>query len=128
MTDTTAAQIIARARESWTNNPDTDGSLDTHIAAVGLRPYGELYQEVYAAANEGHTVTVGCGQAQLDQRKERAARLWQQLLPELEAYTDGCRNAGPAPSDGFNIDYYAEHVDPDDAGYLFGTAMGRTDS
>lgn len=35
----------------------------------------------------------------------------------------------PAPADTFNIDHYAEHaLDPDDAGYLFGTAMGRSDS
>jgi hypothetical protein len=35
----------------------------------------------------------------------------------------------PTSPDTFNMDYYAEHaLDPDDAGYLFGTAMGRSDS
>lgn len=94
---TTAASIIARARDSWVNNPETDGdsadAFDHHISIVGLQPYGELYQEVYALANEGHTMIVGGGQAQLDKRKERAVRLWQELLPELESYAADCRNA-----------------------------------
>lgn len=93
----TAALVIAQARETWINSPETDGatadSFDHHISVVGLQPYGELYQEVYAVANEGHEVVVGGGQAQLDQRKERAARLWQQLLPELEAYVADCQAA-----------------------------------
>lgn len=97
MTDTAAAQIIARARETYINSPETDGTsadaFDHHISIVGLQPYGELYQEVYAAANEGHEVVAGADQAQLDQRKERASRLWQELLPELETYADGCRTA-----------------------------------
>lgn len=86
----TAAQIIARARQSWTNNPDTDGSTDAfdyHIAIVGIEPFGELYQEVYAVANEGHR------QAPVAECKERAARLWAELLPELESYAVECRNA-----------------------------------
>ena len=33
-------------------------------------------------------------------------------------------NEVPA-QDMFDPDYYAEHVDPDADGYLFGTAMGR---
>ncbi|MGW5429964.1 hypothetical protein ACWET9_22540 [Streptomyces sp. NPDC004059] len=96
MTATTAAQIIARARESWTNNPETTGgtdAFDLHIATVGLQPFGELYQEVYALANEGHEVVVGGGEAQLAECKERAARLWAELLPELEAYAADCRAA-----------------------------------
>jgi hypothetical protein len=96
MTATTAAMIIARARENWSNNPEVDGgsdAFDFHIATVGVQPAGELYQEVYALANEGHDVIVGGGQAQLEERKERAARLWEELLPELEAYAADCRNA-----------------------------------
>jgi hypothetical protein len=31
----------------------------------------------------------------------------------------------PPAQDMFDPDYGAEHVDPDDDGYLFGTAMGR---
>lgn len=94
---TTAPQIIAAAREAYIASPETDGTtadaFDHHISIVGLQPYGELYQQVYAAANEGHAMVVGGGQAQLDQRKERAARLWQQLLPELEAYVADCQGA-----------------------------------
>jgi hypothetical protein len=96
MTAISAAQIIARARESWTNNPETTGgsdAFDYHIGIVGLQPFGELYQEVYAVANEGHEVVVGGGEAQLEECKQRAARLWQELLPELEAYAADCRAA-----------------------------------
>jgi hypothetical protein len=96
MTTTRAAQIIARARENWTNNPETDGgadAFDRHIATVGVEPFGELYQEVYTLANKGHEVIEGGGWAQLAERKERAARLWQELLPELEAYAADCRSA-----------------------------------
>ncbi|MFE9448301.1 hypothetical protein [Streptomyces sp. NPDC006739] len=92
----TAAQIIARAREAWTNDPDTQGGADAfdhHISIVGVQAHGDLYQEVYAIANEGHDVVPGGGQAQLDARKERAARLWAEVLPELEAYAAGCRSA-----------------------------------
>ncbi|WP_406056255.1 hypothetical protein OG462_09150 [Streptomyces sp. NBC_01077] len=43
--------------------------------------------------------------------------------PELPATTE------PVGIDMFNMDYHAEHaLDPDDDGYLFGTAMGRSDS
>ena len=96
MTTTRAAQIIARARESWTNSPETDGgtdAFDRHIATVGVQSFGELYQEVYALANEAHEVIAGGGEAQLAERKERTARLWEELLPELEAYAADCRSA-----------------------------------
>jgi hypothetical protein len=66
MTNPTAALIIARARESWSNSPETSGgpdAFDLHIAIAGLQPYGELYQEVYAIANEGHEVVVVGGEA-----------------------------------------------------------------
>jgi len=96
-TATTAAQIIARARENWVNNPETDAdsadAFDFHIATVGVQPFGEMYQEAYALANEGHPVVPGGGDAQLEARKERAARLFQEVLPELEAYAAGCRSA-----------------------------------
>lgn len=96
MTNPTAALIIARARESWSNSPETSGgpdAFDLHIAIAGLQPYGELYQEVYAIANEGHELVVVGGEAQMEERKDRAARLWQEVLPELETYAADCRNA-----------------------------------
>lgn len=95
MTTATAARIIARARESWTNSPETDGgaeAFDRHIGIVGIQPYGELYQEVYALANEGHQVVVGGSEAHLSERKERAAHLWRTVLPELEAFAAQCRS------------------------------------
>jgi hypothetical protein len=96
MTTERAAQIIARARESWANNPETDGdadAFDLHIATVGVEPFGELYQEVYALANEGHEVNPSGGEAQMNARKECAARLWEELLPGLEMYATECRTA-----------------------------------
>lgn len=93
---TAAAQIIAHARENWSNNPETDGgpdAFDFHIATVGVQPFGELYNEAYALANEDHPVIVGGGEAQLEERKERAAHLFREALPELEAYAADCRNA-----------------------------------
>lgn len=96
VTSTTAALIIARAREAWTNDPDTEGGADAfdhHISIVGVQARGDFYQEVYAIANEGYEVVAGGGEAQLEERKERAATLWAEVLPELEAYAAECRNA-----------------------------------
>ncbi|WP_333745474.1 hypothetical protein [Streptomyces sp. IBSBF 2950] len=97
MTTDRAALVIARARESWTNNPEARGdsadAFDFHISTVGLQRAGELYQEVYALANEDHPVVAGGGEEQLQECKERADRLWGELRPELEAFAAGCRNA-----------------------------------
>jgi hypothetical protein len=92
----TAARIIAQAREAWTNNAETEGGADAfdhHISLVGVEPFGALYNEAYALANEGHEVVAGGGETQLAERKERAAQLWAQVLPELEEYAAGCRSA-----------------------------------
>ena len=94
--DSVAAQIIARAREAWSNSPEVNGgsdAFDFHIATVGVQAFGELYNEAYVLANEGHEVVVGGSNAQLEERKERAARLFQQVLPELESYAADCRAA-----------------------------------
>jgi hypothetical protein len=96
MTETAAARIIARARDAWTDNPETEGGadgFDHHISIVGVQPFGELYNETYTLANEGHEIVVGGGEAQLAERKGRAAQLWAQVLPELEEYAAGCRSA-----------------------------------
>lgn len=92
------AKVIARARENWTNNPETEGgadAFDRHIALVGVQPFGELYQEVYTLANEDHEFVPGRGQAQLDERKARAAGLWEEMLPAMEAYAAECRSIRP---------------------------------
>ena len=85
----TAAQIIAAVRGRWAN-PD---ALDFRVAADGIAPYGDFYQEVYALANEGHDVGPGTTPAELEERKQRAAQLWEQVLPGLEQYADECRRA-----------------------------------
>lgn len=92
----TAAQIIARARDQYAINPETEGGADAFdfmIATEGIAPYGELYQEAYAIANAAHPMRRGAGQHELDARKRRAADLWEQVLPELERYADRCRKA-----------------------------------
>lgn len=91
-----ASIVIARAREAWTNNPETDGGADAfdhHISRVGLERYGELYNEVYVLANENHRIRPGDDEAALDAQKDRADALWEQLLPELQAYVEDCRSA-----------------------------------
>lgn len=92
-----AAQIIARARDAWTNNPETEGDADAfdhHISTVGVQAHGELYNEAYALANEPHGhAAPGAGEAALAERKERARALFNDVLPELEAYAADCRAA-----------------------------------
>lgn len=83
-----AAGIIAAAREAH-GDPD---AFDLGIAAGGIAPFGELYQETYRIANPSPAVP-GDGEEQLAERAARAARLWAQVLPELEAYADRCRSA-----------------------------------
>lgn len=96
-TKRTAAEIIARAKESYSHRPggtDSDGdAFDLKIATEGVLPYGELYQETYALANEGHEVKTGDGQEVLDKHKSRADLLWRQVLPKLNEYADDCRSA-----------------------------------
>lgn len=83
-----AAEIIAAARETH-GDP---AAFDFMIATEGIAPFGELYQETYRAANPSPAVP-GEGEEQLAERKARAARLWAQVLPELEVYADRCRSA-----------------------------------
>lgn len=85
-----AAKIISRARQRG----DSADAFDYQIATEGLRPFGELYQETYGLANEPDgQVRPGDGDAALAERKDRAKRLWEQVLPELEIYAADRRAA-----------------------------------
>lgn len=85
-----AATIIARAREEY-GSPD---AFDYKISIEGIAPFGELYQEAYALANERYPqVAPGDGEVVLAERKARAGALWEQVQPELAAYAADCRAA-----------------------------------
>ncbi|MFD1274875.1 hypothetical protein [Streptomyces kaempferi] len=94
---TPAAQLIARARENWTNNPETEGDADAfdhHISTVGIEPHGWLYNEAHALANEPYgEFEPGAGEAELTARADRARALFEEALPELEVYAAECRAA-----------------------------------
>ncbi|MFE7665604.1 hypothetical protein [Streptomyces celluloflavus] len=85
-----AATIIDRARQA---HGSADG-FDLKIVAEGLQPYGDLYSETYRLANEDHPpVKVGDDEAKLAERRARADLLWQEVLPHLRTYANGCRRA-----------------------------------
>ncbi|MFF1422033.1 hypothetical protein [Streptomyces sp. NPDC058280] len=87
----TAATIIARAREASCSTSD---AFDLQIGIEGIAPYGELYQEAYSLANEGYPgVVTGDGEEKLAERKARADRLWEKVLPELNLYAQRCRRS-----------------------------------
>jgi len=91
-TDTarTAARIIARARDA---HGGAD-AFDWQIKVEGIKPFGELYNEAYIIANEHlPQVDTATTDAELAERKARAAALWEQVLPELERYAADCKAA-----------------------------------
>ncbi|WP_433329929.1 hypothetical protein [Spirillospora sp. CA-294931] len=85
----TAATIIARARDAY---GDAD-AFDFRVAAEGIAPFGGLYNETYSIANTDHLVRPGDDESVMAERKDRAATLWEQILPELERYAESCRTA-----------------------------------
>lgn len=84
----TAAEIIKNAQANYGSADD----FDRMIATDGIAPYGELYQETYRLANQDPVVP-GANEEELAARKDRAAELWEEVLPELRVYADGCRQA-----------------------------------
>lgn len=93
-----AATVIARARQNHTQTSPEEGGgsaddFDYYISSHGIEPYGPLYQETYALANEFHPIVPGEGTDQLDKCRDRAAKLWEKILPELKIYEADCRQA-----------------------------------
>ncbi|WP_431895895.1 hypothetical protein [Micromonospora haikouensis] len=85
----TAATVIAIAR---TDTGLTAPAFDRDIAVNGIGgPYGPLGNACYEVANRHMPEVVPGQDNRLDERAVNQARLWETLLPELEAYATRCR-------------------------------------
>ncbi|MEU8185992.1 hypothetical protein [Micromonospora carbonacea] len=85
----TAAAVIAIARR---DTGLTAPEFDHDIAVNGIGGfYGPLGNAAYEVANR-HMPEVVPGGDSLDERVTNQQRLWEALLPELEAYATRCRN------------------------------------
>lgn len=85
--------IIARARERYVGD-----AFDRKVATEGVEGVAAvLYDEAYILANDAFPpIAPGAGEEELQRRKDRAAELWEQVLPGLEEYAKECREScGP---------------------------------
>ncbi len=86
----TAATVIAIARR---DTGLTAPEFDHQIATTGIGgPHGPLGNACYQVANQHLPEAMPGQDNRLDERTANQQRLWEALLPELEAYATRCRN------------------------------------